>query len=59
MVFWWKGMRSVGREKDMMELTRWTVSTTVRRRRSLKEKNAELVIERIILTCEKCAVSAA
>ena len=56
MVFWWKGMRSVGREKDMMELTMWTVSTTVRTRRRLN-KNSELMSERIILTCEKCDVS--
>ena len=48
----------MGREKDMMEVTRWTVSTTARRRRSLK---SHLYVNsvRIILTCEKCAVFAA
>ena len=32
-VFWCKGVRRVGREKDMMEVTRWIVSTIIRRRR--------------------------
>ena len=35
-MFWWKGVSRVGREKERREVTRWTVSTTDRRRRSLK-----------------------
>jgi hypothetical protein len=57
-VFCRKWVLRVGREKDMMEVTRWTVSTTARRRRSLNNYS-ELINLRIILTCEKCAVSAA
>ena len=36
-MFWWKGVRRVGMEKERREVTRWKVSTTARRRRSLKK----------------------
>ena len=38
-MFWWKGVRRVGREKERREVTRWTVSTTANRRSNLNTIN--------------------